>query len=416
MRRPPAQRWSRWLGIGAASGILLALVPVVQGSITLEDPLGRFQRQGSRAAEPPSLEGLDLTRLNLRPRRVTTRLAEGNTAELTLDPQIQRAATNQLERYRVPEGAVVVMQVQTGDLLAYASFQANGEREDLNVRAEAPSASVFKVVTGAALVEHGGLKATTKQCYHGGRSRITANELQDDPARDRWCATLASAMGRSLNVVFGRLARKHITPEELNATAGAFGYGAPIPFEVANQAPLIEMPEDPLEFARTSAGFWHTSLSPLAAVLIAQTVANAGVTFRPRIVRSIHRGRKQIWKAPGEPHVIRRAIQRSTASELTRMMVETVDNGSAHKSFHDRRGTPYLPNISVAGKTGTLTREKRNRYYTWFVGFAPADKPEIALAALVVNTPVWRIKAPLVAANVLRAYFAKQGRPGVSAP
>jgi cell division protein FtsI/penicillin-binding protein 2 len=410
------RRWSRWVGIGAAAGIISALVPVVQGSITLENPLGKFQRHGPQSGSTPSLEGLDLTRLNLRPNRVTAPLSNDRTAELTLDPQLQRAAIRELERYRVPEGSVVVMDVRTGKLLAYASYLASGERTDLAVRAEAPSASVFKVVTGAALIEHAGLSADTEQCYHGGKSTLMPDELQDDAERDKWCATLAIAMGRSLNVVFARLAQKHITPEELNATAGAFGYGAPIPFAVKNEAPEIEMPEDPLEFARTSAGFWHTSLSPLAATLIAQTVANGGITLEPRIVASVYRDNERIWQDTGEPRVLRRAIKPSTAAELTRMMAETVENGSAYKSFHDPSGKPYLPGIRVAGKTGTLTREKVNRFYTWFVGFAPADKPEIAMATLIVNTPVWHIKAPLVAASVLRAYFAKQGRKGVTAP
>jgi penicillin-binding protein A len=406
------QRWSRWVGIGAAVGIISALVPVVQGSITLENPLGRFQRQAPRGM--PALDGLDLTRLNLRPNRVLAQLSGGKSVELTLDPQIQRAAMTQLEHYRVPEGSVVVMEVKSGKLLAYASYLASGERVDLAVRAEAPSASVFKVVTGAALVERAGLNAQTEQCYHGGKSLILPDELQDDPQRDKWCATLGMAMGRSLNVVFARLAQKHITPEELSATAGAFGYGAPIPFVVKNDAPQIEIPEDQLEFARTSAGFWHSSLSPLAAALMAQTVANAGVALEPRIVQSVYEGTDRVWQAPSEPRALRRAIKPTTAAELTRMMTETVENGSAYRSFHDAGGKPYLPGIAVAGKTGTLTREKLNRFYTWFIGFAPADKPEIAISTLIVNTPVWHIKAPIVASGVLRAYFAKQGKKGVT--
>jgi peptidoglycan glycosyltransferase len=99
-----------------------------------------------------------------------------------------------------------------------------------------------------------------------------------------------------------------------------------------------------------------------------------------------------------------------------KMMSETVANGSAFKSFHDRRGRSYLPDITVAGKTGTLLRQKDARFYTWFVGFAPADKPEVVVSTLVVNTPTWQIKAPELARNVLRAYFAKKGAKGVTAP
>jgi cell division protein FtsI/penicillin-binding protein 2 len=176
------------------------------------------------------------------------------------------------------------------------------------------------------------------------------------------------------------------------------------------------MPNDPLEFARASAGFWHTSLSPLAAALLAQTVANGGVALEPRIVRAVYDGKEKIWEDDRDPSVLRRAVKPETAAQVTEMMLQTVANGSAYKSFHDRRGRPFLPGISVAGKTGTLTRHKANRLYTWFIGFAPADKPEVAIASLVVNTPTWRIKGPELARNVLRAYFSTKGVKGVSAP
>jgi len=101
---------------------------------------------------------------------------------------------------------------------------------------------------------------------------------------------------------------------------------------------------------------------------------------------------------------------------VTQMMLQTVSNGSAYKSFHDQRGRGFLPDISIAAKTGTLTRHEENRHYTWLVAFAPANDPEIAVAALVVNTPKWRIKAPDLARDVLRAYFAQKAAPGVSAP
>lgn len=404
--------------MGAAIGVILALVPVVRGSITLENPLGplgKVERRAPAGAEA-NLKGLDLLRLDLRPRRVDAPLPGGRRAELTLDPVVQRAALTQMKRFRVPEAGIVLENIKTGELIAYASYVNEGERFDVNARAEAPAASVFKVVTAAALVERADLNHKTEQCYHGGRSRIDASELEDDPARDKWCATLGVALGHSLNIVFARLAQKHLTPEDLTEVGGAVGFGAAVPFVVKNEAPSIEIPHNPLEFARASAGFWHTSLSPLAGAVLAQTVANAGVALKPRIVRAVYRGEDKLWSDDRDPQVLRRAIKASTAKQLTRMMRHTVSDGSAHKTFFDRAGRPFLPNIEVAGKTGTLTRHRENRHYTWFIGFAPADEPEVAVAALVVNTPLWHIKGPHLAREVLRAYFAKQGRKGVSFP
>ena len=335
---------------------------------------------------------------------------------LTLDPVVQRAAVRVMKKYNVPEAGVVAMNTKTGELIAYASHVSEGAKFDVNARAEAPAASVFKVVTASTLVEKGGLTHETEQCYRGGRSQISADELRDDPERDKWCATLGIALGRSLNVVFGRLARKHLTPEDITEMGGALGFGAEVPFAVKNDAPQIHIPEEPLEFARTAAGFWNTSLSPLAAASLAQTVANQGVALKPRIVSSVRKGGHTLWQAPDEKVVLRRAMKPETAEEVTKMMRQTISGGSGYKTFHDRRGNSFLPRLDVAGKTGTLTRHKENRHYTWLVAFAPASNPEIAVAALVVNTPRWRIKGPDLARDVLRAYFAEKGAPGVSAP
>ncbi|HYP87329.1 MAG TPA: penicillin-binding transpeptidase domain-containing protein [Polyangiaceae bacterium] len=402
----------RWIGVGAALGVIAALVPVVRGSITIDAPLRKLSSAVGatpKSQEPPKLDGLDLLRLDLRPQRVMAPLKDGQVAELTLDPVMQRVARAQMQKYKLPESGVVVMDVKSGKLLAYASYVNQGDVFDVNVRAEAPAASVFKVITGSALVERAGLTAESEQCYHGGKSRILPDELVDDARRDKWCATIAIAMGRSLNVVFARLAQKHLTPEDVAQMGGAYGFGAPIPFAVPNEAPKIEIPQEPVEFARASAGFWHTSMSPLLGVSIAQTVANGGVTLEPRIVAAVSKGGEELWREQREPRVLRRAVKPETAAQVSRMMRETVANGSAFKSFHDASGKPYIPGVAIAGKTGTLTDYKRNRFYTWFVGFAPADAPEVAISTLVVNTPDWQIKAPMLAREVLRAYFEKRG-------
>ncbi len=72
-------------------------------------------------------------------------------------------------------------------------------------------------------------------------------------------------------------------------------------------------------------------------------------------------------------------------------------------------GTPATDLAIIVPGLGTLTDYKQNRFYTWFVGFAPADAPEVAISTLVVNTPEWQIKAPQLAREVLRAYFEKKG-------
>lgn len=415
--------WQRWLGVGIAAAVIYALVPDVStpplDEPALEAPLGKLSKAPSPPVEPvgPDFTGLDLLQLELQGDRVTSPLPNGMTAELTLEPELQRATLGVMRRNALPEAGALLMDVRSGELLVYASQVREGTPFDVNVRAEAPAASIFKIITAASLLETPTLNARSEQCYRGGgQSRIRAADLLEDPRRDQVCASLASALGRSLNIVFGRMAQRYLTPRALTQTAEAFGFGAPTPFDVPSEAPSIELPAEPLEFARAAAGFWHTTLSPLAAVSIAQTVALGGLTLRPRIVRALRAGDQLTWQADPAPVRLRRAVPEGRALELNKMMRETVTSGSAMRSFRDPRGRPYLGDVRVAGKTGTLSRSEQNRYYTWFVGFAPAEQPRVAVAALVVNTPIWRLKAPQLARDVLRAYFAKQKAPGVSAP
>ena len=400
-------------------GIISALVPMVRGNwaqVPRAATLAKQKPQIEPHAPAVDLSAVDLLHLDVRSDRVLAPLPSGREAELYLDPVLQRSANSQIGRYRLPQAGLLLMDVRTGHLLVYASGVNGTDPYDVNTRAAPPAASVFKVITGAALIERAGLNADTEQCYHGGKSRISAEELLDNPAKDRWCVTLGQAMGRSINVVFGRLAQKHLHPEDLERMGGAFGFGAPIPFVVRNDPPLIKVPENRTEFARTAAGFWNTTLSPLAAVSLGQTLASRGVALEPRIVDRVLEKGRVIWRDDAKPIVIRRAIRPETANELTRMMLETTENGSARSAFKDAKGDSYLPGISVAGKTGTLSDNEANRHYTWFIGFAPADQPEVAVAALVVNNPTWQIKAPMLARNLLRAYFAKAGHKGVSMP
>jgi cell division protein FtsI/penicillin-binding protein 2 len=366
------------------------------------------------AAVPP-LAGIDLTRIGFREGEAIAPGPHGRTAHLTLNADLQRATQRILRDFQLPEAAVVVLDLAEGKVLVWASHVQRGPLRDLCVESTAPAASVFKIVTAAALVETAGVAPDVRQCYSGGESRITSMDLVDDPKRDRWCATLGEAMGRSVNTVFARLALKNLTPPTLTNMAQAFGFGESPSFDVPVGVSDVRIPEDRLGFARTAAGFWNTTLSPLEGAMIASTVANRGETVRPVLIQSVTDATGTIYEA-GKPAVLRRTIRPETATALTAMMETTTSNGTSHRAFRDLEGRAFLPNISVAGKTGSLSRAETQQFYTWFVGFAPSRSPEVAISVLAVNTPTWRAKANVVARDVLRAYFASRGASGVTRP
>jgi cell division protein FtsI/penicillin-binding protein 2 len=369
--------------------------------------------------EPHPMAGLDLLHIAVDEKGVTAP-TEGGTARLTLDGDLQRTARALMEARHLPEAAVVVMDVATGKLLVYANHVDSGQARDLCAEATAPSASVFKVITAAALVENAHLTPETKECYSGGEQRITLADLTEDPQKDRWCTTLAGAMGRSINTVFARLAKDHLSPSQLEAMARRFGYGEPIAFDVPVQPSALHIPSDPLELARTAAGFWNTTLSPLQAVEVSAIVAHGGEAVHPAVVEEVVSSTGAVvWSAPG-PGVSRRVIARETAEQLTEMMERTVSDGTSYRAFHDGKSGAFLPGIGVAGKTGTLSGADGRKNYTWFTGFAPSrpqpGERQVAVAALVVNGPSWQIKANVLAREVLRAYFSEKGSQGVTRP
>jgi peptidoglycan glycosyltransferase len=369
-------------------------------------------------ALPPVL-GLDLLHIGMDDSGASAPAADGSAAKLTVDPDLQAAAWGILSAYHLPEAAIVAMDPETGAILAYASRVEHGPSRDLVVEARAPAASVFKIVTASALVESAGLGVETRQCYSGGEQKLMPSDLVDDPFRDKWCVTLAGAMGRSINAVFAKLADRHLTPARLEETAHALGFGAPMAFDVPVAPSPITVPEDKLGFARTAAGFWNTTLSPLHAAWLSATVARGGETIRPFVVRTVtSKDGHEIVREPSR--ATHRAVAHETADALTTMLEHTVSEGTSFHAFHDARGAAFLPNVTVAGKTGTLTDDRAHRYYTWFTGFAPSHPApgvrQIAVAALVVNGPSWRVKANVVARELLQAYFASQKMPGVAFP
>lgn len=366
----------------------------------------------------PPMTGLDLTHIALDDEGASAPATGHRVARLTIDPELQRTAVAIMRSHQLPQASIVMTDPATGNVLVYASRAESGPLRDGCAEATAPAASVFKIITGSALVQDAGLTPDTRECYSGGEHEISALDLEENPQRDRWCVTLAGAMGRSVNTVFGRLAQQHLKPKSLEDMAAAYGFGEPVPFDVTGQVSTLKLPSDPLGYARTAAGFWNSTLSPLQAASISTTLARGGESVRLTIVREVHEpGGALIYSAqPSAP--LRRVVARETAAAVTTMMEHTVGEGTSYRAFHDPSGASFLPGVTVAGKTGTLS--DGDHLYTWFTGFAPSRtmpgvRP-VAIAVLVVNHPTWKTKANVVAREMLRAYFAEQKVERVTRP
>jgi peptidoglycan glycosyltransferase len=364
----------------------------------------------SRARAAPDaittvVEGLDPSRARLeRGGEYVVDLPDGRRAALTLEPAWQRATTALLERHALPLASVVVLDTATGRVLVWASRGAPGR--DLARAAEAPAASVFKVVTASALLEEG-FSERTPTCWSGGFHALTLRDLANDPRRDRECSTLPEAFARSINTVFARRALELLSPDRIQSMARQWGFGAPVPFDAAVTASELTVPTETLAFARTAAGFWNSTLSPLHGALLAQGIARGGEMSRPWIVSSI-RGPQGDTLAVGGEHPWRRAVSPEVAATLGRAMARTVSDGTGFHGFHEGGGRAFLEGVNVGGKTGTLTAAEPYRAFTWFIGNADGAGRRLSIAVMVANGPLWRVKAPTLARQVLQ--IALRGR------
>lgn len=365
-------------------------------------------RAGQRTAALPA--NLDLGRAVLRDGAYEIDLDGGRRVRLTLDPKLQRAAEKLLEQTRAPRAAVVVM-APDGRVLALAGRRTESPRggkegtEDpsLVTQVWAPAASIFKLVTAAALVR-AGVGPTKKVCFHGGLRSVMASNLSDSP-RDNRCEDLSYAVAHSQNAIIAKLTHRHLTPDSLSATAADLGFVGEITAQgLAAQAGAITLPaaaagdqaaqQRQLDLAKMAAGFRGSELSVLGGGLLATTLANRGILVRPTIISAIIDGETTQLVTPSRG---RRVIAAKVADAVAKMMVGTCTEGSAAKAFRSRDNS--LPrDLKVAGKTGTLSRsEPFPMEYSWFVGFAPAEAPQLAVSVVVGNTDDWWLKGHTVA-------------------
>ncbi len=351
--------------------------------------------------------GLDLDRAKIVDGAYVQTLSTGARVTYTVDPQLQKHIKGVLKRGAVPHGGAAVVEPSTGRVLALVSRSVDAPRmDDVALNPVAPSASVFKIVTAAALMETAGVSPTERVCYHGGRSRLTETNIKGSKRLDNRCGTLSDAVAWSINSLIAKLAYHRLSQEQIEQWAYKFGYGSPIPFELDLESSKVERVDDKLERARMAAGFWHTYLSPLHGALMSAAVLNDGVMMTPMIVEKLEtKDGKVIYTR--KQRRLRRVMKASTATKLKTMMQRTATVGTARKYFKHRREFPK--SVTAGGKTGTLSRKKPSYLgYTWFVGFGEDTKyegVEVAVASLACNTPTWRIKGPYISSEAIRKYI-----------
>jgi penicillin-binding protein A len=339
--------------------------------------------------------------------QLSGRNQEGDDVVTNLDPTAQRVALSSLQGAGF--GAVVAIEPRTGRVLAMVSnppYNPNRVPYDLSkldtdttetplldraTQGKYPPGSTFKVVTAAAGLNSGTITPQTT-INAPGTLEVQGQPLQNDYDQSFGPISLDTALTNSVNTWFGQLGQR-IGENTLFNYMDRFGF---------NATPAIDLPEGQVEksgvfegknllgpgagidLARVAIGQERLAVTPLQMAEVAAAVADRGRLMKP-----------QIWSRVIEPdgHVLKRLkpseysrpMSEKTAAELTTAMEGVVREGTGTNAA--------IPGVAVAGKTGTAETPGNAscgggaaENQGWFIGFAPAQNPKIAIAATVECT------------------------------
>jgi penicillin-binding protein A len=348
---------------------------------------------------------------------------------LAVSSALQHAAVAGLGDDR---GAVVMIDPTTGEILALAStptydsgaianpatsrdaFAAvrDSSARPLVTRAtqgQYVPGSVFKIVTAIAGLGSGAItsKTTFPQQPKAERDGLVVSgfRIREHPGVPSQTFDLADATEWSSNIWYA-LAGLRTGGDNLAKFAGRMGFGAPLAFDLPTARSQVTNGDgsdpggftDDVELANASYGQAETLVTPLQMALVAATVANDGVLMRPHLViaetgrdgtRSIGPEQAGVVFSPADADALTEAMRRAVESDVGRQFTSGAD----------------VPGIAVAGKSGTAELGGSGAPHSWFIGFAPADHPRIAIAVIVERGGRGGARAAPLAGDLLARYF-----------
>ena len=330
---------------------------------------------------------------------ITGREARGGSIVLTLNAAAQKAAYDGLGSNI---GAVVALDPRSGAVLAmasrssydptglsshdpskirssYTSLLADPTDPLVNrgVERTYPPGSTFKVITTAAALAHGYTPDTripSPTLLNLPGTTANLRNFGGETCGDTRTSTLADALRISCNTAFGQLGIT-LGAEVVRAQAAAFGFGRSdllLPQRVATSVYPDKVTK--AQEAQSAIGQYDVRVTPLQMAMVAAGVANGGEVMKPYLISEVQApDLSQLDLAT--PKVYSRAMSSTIADQLTAMMENVVAKGTGTNA--------QIPGIRVAGKTGTAEHAVGQAPHAWFIAFAPANDPKVAVAVFV---------------------------------
>lgn len=315
----------------------------------------------------------------------------GNDLYLTLDHKLQKKAGQLLGSRK---GAIVVMRPRTGEILAMVSkpdfdpasakleqnWQEMVESDDHPFLPRATQGlyapgSTFKVLISAAALENG---AGSGIYDDKGSIVIDGMEIGNYGKEAYGNIDMAGAFAVSSNVVFAQIGVE-LGEKNIRDIAARAGMNRDIPFDIntgTSRFPYKTMGKT--ELAAVGIGQGRLQVTPLFMAMIASGIANDGVIMKPYIVERVVSTDDAVIRT-AQQEVFSRLTSPEIAAEVNRMMQGVVKTGTGKSAA--------IKGVKVAGKSGTAENElsgiQKNREHAWFISFAPADDPQVAVAVVL---------------------------------
>jgi len=370
----------------------------------------RYSSTGLERAEDALLNGSDE---RLFGRRLadffTGRDPRGGSVDTTIRPRVQRAGWDAMQQGcggPPCKGAVVALEPSTGKILAMVSSPSYDPNllssHDPDVQAQAwqrlrddpdnpltnravsetyPPGSTFKVITTAAALTAGASdteELTAASSIPLPNSTATLENYGGQPCGDASTVTLKQAFALSCNTAFVQLGIL-TGSDALRSMAHSFGLDTTpsvIPLQVAEST--VGIIPDAAALGMSSIGQKDVAMTPLQNAEIAATVANGGVLMQPYLIDSL-KGPDLANISTTIPYEEGRAVSPQVAAKLTELMVGA-------EKVAQQKGA--IPGVQIASKTGTAEHGTDPRHtppHAWYIAFAPAQTPKVAVAVLVEN-------------------------------
>ncbi|MCF6459795.1 peptidoglycan D,D-transpeptidase FtsI family protein [Clostridium sp. Cult3] len=310
---------------------------------------------------------------------------EGNTLKLTIDHHVQEYSRNMLKGKK---GAVVAMNPTTGEIYSMVSvpdFNPSTLKENWNDIMEDGDSpflnratsglytpgSVFKVITTIAALETQGLDLEY-ECK--GSTKIDGYVLKDYGGKAHGKVNLEEALVRSCNSYFAEKGVE-IGKDKIGEVADRFMINRAIPFDLPTAKSTFPYKGNigKTDVAAASIGQGKVLVTPLNMAMIASGIANKGEIMKPILVKEAISPEGKIVRT-NHPETLSKGMDIFAANEIKNMMVEVVRRGTGTNAS--------IKNVRVAGKTGTAENPS-GKTHAWFIGFAPADDPKIAIAVVL---------------------------------